>query len=186
MAEPVGLRVSSLSRRLGVPSARRNRGGANSGVAGGINFAGFENLEGLGGNDTFTLAAGGSVASIDGGADNDTLNGGVDADMHNGGGDHGRALAAQKAVDDSGLDLNAVDRYRGQPVAFLEVDANIVEDNGETEIDAAEVDRGPTVHLAPEYEDIEEPRQPIVELDVHAGGDIRDLEALCGTDIEPR
>ena len=47
--------------------------GANSGVAGTINFSGFENLDGLAGNDTFTLAAGGSVASISGGADNDTI-----------------------------------------------------------------------------------------------------------------
>ncbi|MHC5112633.1 MAG: beta strand repeat-containing protein, partial [Planctomycetota bacterium] len=47
--------------------------GANSGVAGTISFSGFENLDGLGGNDTFTLAAGGSVSSIDGGADSDTV-----------------------------------------------------------------------------------------------------------------
>ncbi len=49
--------------------------GANSGTADGINFSGFENLNGLGGNDTFTLNAGGSVSTIDGGAGSDEIAG---------------------------------------------------------------------------------------------------------------
>ncbi|MDJ0908260.1 MAG: filamentous hemagglutinin N-terminal domain-containing protein [Woeseiaceae bacterium] len=47
--------------------------GANSGTVDGINFSGFENLAGQGGDDTFTLNAGGSVSTIDGGAGSDEI-----------------------------------------------------------------------------------------------------------------
>ena len=47
--------------------------GVNSGTAGGTNYSGFENLDGLGGNDSFTLNVGGSVASITGGGGSDTV-----------------------------------------------------------------------------------------------------------------
>ena len=66
------------------------------------------------------------------------------------------------------------------------VDPDVVEADRNSEIDVAKFHRGGTVDKAAEKVDVEEGQQPVVELEVVAGGVVINLETLGRADVDAR